>query len=495
MNNRLTRINGCAFLMSVLLVLPGCISTDSLFGGWFSGWFKRHYDFTGLETKENVFPIVIIGSGPAGLSAGLYGARAKKTTLVIEGSKPGGLLTETTYVENWPGFKAILGKDLMKELKEQAAHFGAQFLDDVVEKVDFSQWPYLIYTQDGKTIYALTVIIATGASPLFLKIPGEQEYWAKGVATCAVCDAPFYQGKEVVIVGGGDSAIAEAIQLAAYAKKITILVRKDTMKAAPTNQELLSGYPHVSVMFNVEPKKVIGNETHVTGIELYNNKDKTTKIMPVDGIFLAIGHKPNTDVFKKALKLDEGYIVVDSHTQATSVPGVYAAGDVEDHRYRQAGVASGSGIKAALDADTFLNEIGFNAEIASRLQEKQRAPVAIAPSLVKHVASLAEFKAEIKDSKVPVVVDFYADYCPSCMAMLPHFNAVSQQFKDYAQFISIDIAALPDIAAQYYVTKIPCVLVFKDGGLKGRFTNAMGKKELQEVTAQFVGQTPAGKQE
>lgn len=484
------RMSRCTSLLSLLLILPGCMLNP--FDGVVSSFSKRRFDFKGLEEKENVFPIVIIGSGPAGLAAGLYGARANKKTLVIEGNKPGGLLTETSYVENWPGFKSILGKDLMKELKEQAAHFGAQFLEDSVEKVDFHQWPYAVHTQDGKTIYSLSLIIATGASPLFLKIPGEQEYWARGVATCAVCDAPFYQGKEVAIVGGGDSAIAEAIQLAAYAKKITILVRKDKMRAAPANQELLKGYPHISVLYNVEPKRIIGNEKHVTAIELYNNREKVTKVMAFDGVFLAIGHKPNTDLFAQSLKVDDQkYIIVENRTQATSMPGVFAAGDVEDHRYRQAGVAAGSGIKAALDADAFLNEIGFNAEVAARLEPKQRAPVAVAPSLVRHVASLTEFEQSIKSAKVPVVVDFYADYCSSCMAMLPHFNAVSQQFKDYAEFISIDVAALPEISAKYYVSKIPCILVFKDGSLKGRFNNAMGKKELAEMVAQFVGHTPA----
>jgi len=481
---------GLVFAVISLLSIPGCKLSDIPTGG-----FQSHsYDLSKLDCKENVFPIVIIGSGPAGLSAGLYGARAKKKTLIIEGSKPGGLLTETSYVENWPGFKAILGKDLMKELKEQAAHFGAQFLDDSVEKVDFSQWPFVISTEDGKTIHALTVIITTGASPTPLNIPGEQEYWGKGVTTCAICDAPFYQNKDVVVVGGGDSAIAEAIQLSPYAKKITILVRKDKMRAAPTNQELLAGHPHVSVMYNVEPKKIVGDDKHVTGIELFNNKDNTTNVMPIDGVFLAIGHKPNTSLFKDIIELDKnGYIVLQGHTQQTSIQGVYAAGDVEDHRYRQAGVAAGSGIKAALDADMFLNEIGVNAEVAARCDQKQLAPVEIMPPLVKHVASLTEFEQQIKEATKPVIVDFYADYCPTCMAMLPHFNAVSQQFKDLAVFISVDIAALPDIASKYFINKIPCILVFKDGSLAGRFNNSMNKSELQQLAAQFVGATPAEK--
>ena len=486
-------MSGTVFLCLIMLSIPGCTSLDtSSWSRWFSTWFsnKPSYDLKKLENKQNVFPIIIIGSGPAGLSAGLYGARAKKATLVIEGAKPGGLLTETSYVENWPGFKAILGKDLMRELKEQAAHFGAQFLEDSVEKVDFSEWPYIVWTEDGKKLYGLSVIIATGASPLLLNIPGEQEYWGKGVATCAICDAPFYQGKEVAVIGGGDSAIAEAIQLAPYAKKVTILVRKEKMRAAPTNQELLAGFPNVSVIYNVEPKKVLGNDKQMTGIELYNNKENRTEVFVTDGMFLAIGHKPNTGLFKDAIGLDKnGYILVNDCTQKTSIPGIFAAGDVEDHRYRQAGVAAGSGIKAALDADMFLNELGLNAEISARLQNTQVASISIVPALVKHVASISEFEQELKETQQPVIVDFYADYCPSCMAMMPHFQTVAVQFKDCAKFISVDIAKVPDVATKYYVNKIPCILIFKDGALSARYSNAMSKTELQELVAEFVGHT------
>lgn len=475
-----------------ILAIPQCMIKDNSLYTWFSGWFapKGHYDFRKIENKQNVFPIVIIGSGPAGLTAGLYGARAKKKTLIIEGTKPGGLLTETSYVENWPGFKAILGKDLMTGIREQVERLGASFIDDSVEKVDFSRWPFAITTDDGKIIYALTVIIATGASPSPLNIPGEKEYWGKGVTTCAICDAPFYNGKEVVVIGGGDSAVAEAIQLAAYAKKITILVRKDKMRAAAASQDLLLGYKHISVLYNVEPQEILGDKAHVTALKLYNNKTKETFEMPIDGVFLAIGHKPNTGLFKGAVELDKnGYIVLKNHTMATSVPGVFAAGDVEDHRYRQAIVSAGHGSCAALDADAFLNEIGFNSDIAARLQDTQLASAHVIPSLVKHVASLAEFEEILSSTQKPIFVDFYADYCPSCMQMLPHFNAAAQQFNEYAIFISIDVSAQQDIAKKYYVTKIPCLLIFKDGSLAARYTNVMSKKELCELAAEYVGQT------
>jgi thiol-disulfide isomerase/thioredoxin len=242
----------------------------------------------------------------------------------------------------------------------------------------------------------------------------------------------------------------------------------------------------------VSPQEIIGNKEHVVAIRLLDSKTKEEKTLDIEGVFLAVGHKPNTQLFKNSALLDNnGYVLVKGRSQETSLPGVYAAGDCEDHHYRQAGVAAGSGIKAALDADAFLNELGFNAEIAARLQETQVASVTIMPSLVKHVMSVEEFETELAGSKLPVLVDFYADYCPTCMAMLPHFDAVAQQFKDCAYFLSVDVAAVPGLKEKYHVTKIPCLLLFKDGVQAARYNNAMSKKELQELTAQFVGQTSA----
>ena len=281
---------------------------------------------------------------------------------MIDGPVPGGLLTKTTEVQNWPGNISIQGPEIVNNMKMHAKHLGAHFLSDAVEKVDFSQWPFLITTVDGQQIYALSVVIATGGSPRKLKIKGEEEYEGKGITSCAVCDAPFYKGEKVVVVGGGDSAIEEATHLSAFAKEITILVRKDAMRAAASMQARLKGYPNINILYNVEPKEIIGDGTKVTGISLYNSATKTTELFPATGVFLAIGHDPNTQVFKGQLPLDDdGYIAVKGRSQATVIPGVFAAGDVEDKVYRQARVAEGSGVRAALDAERFLREIGFDA--------------------------------------------------------------------------------------------------------------------------------------
>jgi thioredoxin reductase (NADPH) len=261
-------------------------------------------------------------------------------------------------------------------------------------------------------------------------------------------------------------------------------------------QELLKGYANIAIRYNVEPKKIVGNDEQVTGIELLDSNSNQTEIMPIDGVFLAIGHLPNTALFKETLDLDaNGYITLKGRSQETSVQGVFAAGDVEDHRYRQAGVAAGSGIKAALDVGAFLNEIGFNDAFAAQLQttlaKSSSESHSSAGSLVKKVQTIDEFDTAMAAAKTPLFVDFYADYCPSCMQMLPHFDAVSQEYKNLATFVSVDIDKLPEVSKKYFVTKIPALLVFKEGKLVARYNSALTKRELQDLAAQIVAESPA----
>lgn len=326
-------------------------------------------DFLAADHKDNMYiPIAILGSGPAGASAGIYGARSMVKTVVFQGSKPGGLLTETSEVENWPGIIKKRGLEIMDSLREQAEHFGAIFLDDLVTSLDVSSWPFKLQTESGKTYYAFALVIATGASPVKLLIPGEQEYFGKGVGTCALCDAAFYKGKEVVVVGGGDSAAEEAMQLASYASKVTIFVRKERMRAAESMQSLLKGYSNISIMYNIEVKQVNGDGNKVTSLTILDNKTGQTSDFKVDGMFLAIGHDPNTTLFKNIVPMDEkGYILLQDRTQQTYIQGVFAGGDCHDHRYRQAVTASGFGSAAGIDAVNFLKEIGFNAQVQSAL--------------------------------------------------------------------------------------------------------------------------------
>lgn len=345
--------------------------------GWKWGATRSHHplspttmcDFVASDHQYRTYiPIAIVGSGPAGASAAIYGARALVTTVCFEGSRPGGLLTQTSDVENWPAVGKLSGYDIMEKLKGQAEGFGAIFADELIANVDFSQWPYALTTEGGKTYHAFSVVIATGANPIMLEIPGESDYFGKGVGTCALCDAAFFKDKEVIIVGGGDSAIEESIQLSAYASKVTIMVRKEKMRAAQAMQCLLRGYPNISVRYNTEVIKVNGDGKKVTSVSLLDAQTKETSEFKTDGMFLAIGHKPSTALFKGKIAMDEaGYITLNDRTQQTSVHGVFTGGDCHDHRYRQAATASGYGVAAGIDSVNFLKEIGFTADIQASI--------------------------------------------------------------------------------------------------------------------------------
>ncbi len=339
------------------------------------------FDRKKVSQVKNLIPIAVIGSGPAGLSAALYGARAAVRTMVFEGRNPGGQLTETAYVENLPGAPRLLGSELIEAMRKQAESFGAVCVSDTIVEVDFSQWPFLLKTESGNEVYALTVIIATGAKPCFLSdshdTPGEKTYWGQGgVSTCAVCDAPFYKDQKVVVVGGGDSAVEEATYLTSYADSVTMLVRGPALRAAPTMQDRLKGSQKITVLYNTAVEEIVGNGTSVTGVRIVNTRENTHADLSVDGVFLAIGHYPNSDIFKKWIATDkEGYIVAGPHDQQTSLPGIFTAGDVSDKVYKQAGVAAGNGIKAALDAYAFLQAQGYSEAFVKEIESNYYNPL------------------------------------------------------------------------------------------------------------------------
>ncbi|HBS47733.1 TPA: thioredoxin-disulfide reductase [Candidatus Dependentiae bacterium] len=298
--------------------------------------------------------VVIIGSGPAGLTAAIYTARAKLNPLVIEGNSPGGQLVTTTYIENWPGEKKILGAQLMNNIREHAKAYGAEIISDLAVNVDFSSQPYKIFTQSGKIIESDSVIIATGASHRKLNIGGEKEYWGRGVGTCATCDGPFFAEQDVVIIGGGNTAVTEASFLCRFAKKITIIQNLETLSANdPIKDEVLAD-PKINVVYNSLAMEIVGDGQNVTGVKIKNQKDNSTSVIPARGVFVAIGFKPNTEIFKNHLEVDSyGYLKLSGSTQ-TSKEGIFAAGDVADFKYMQAIVSSGFGCMAALDCEIYL---------------------------------------------------------------------------------------------------------------------------------------------
>jgi thioredoxin reductase (NADPH) len=303
----------------------------------------------------NVYDVIIIGSGSAGYTASVYSCRAGRKTLLLAGSIPGGQLMITSDVENYPGFpEGILGPELMEKLRKQAERFGPEIVYDDVANVDFTKRPFTVTA--GKHSYeGKTVIIATGANAKWLEIPSETRFKGKGVSSCATCDGFFFKDKEVIVVGGGDTAMEEASFLANIARKVTVVHRRDKLRASQIMQDRVVKNPRIQFAWDSTVREVLGDRT-VTGVRLGNLKTgKETKLI-TDGVFVAIGHEPNTQVFKGSVDLDsKGYIVTKDETE-TSVPGVFAAGDVRDYKYRQAITAAADGCKAAIDADRFLSE-------------------------------------------------------------------------------------------------------------------------------------------
>lgn len=307
----------------------------------------------------SVHNLIIIGSGPAGLTAAVYASRAFMKPLVIEGDKPGGQLMSTTLIENWPGHKSIPGPELMMLKRQHAEHFGAEFIPGSVASVDFSQRPFLITTNKNRQFLTHTVIIATGASPNTLKCPGESTYWGKGLSTCAVCDGAFYPDKEVIIVGGGDTAMEQALFMSRYTQKITIVHILPKFTASPVMQQRVLEKPFIKAIYASTVSAIEGDSTVVKKVVITNQETKQVSSLSADVVFLAIGQHPNTAPFKGQLELDAyGYIMLKNGT-FTSIPGVFVAGDVADYRYRQAIVSAGSGCMAALDAQSHLEREGL----------------------------------------------------------------------------------------------------------------------------------------
>ncbi|MBN1549468.1 thioredoxin-disulfide reductase [Candidatus Babeliales bacterium] len=301
-----------------------------------------------------VHQLIIIGSGPAGLTAGIYAARANLKPLIIDGSTPGGQLMGTTAVENWPGEQSILGPTLMKNIREHAQHLGCEFLQATITRADLATQPITLWTDKDKKLTTKALIIASGATPKRLGCLGEDEYWGKGVTTCTVCDGAFYKNQPVVIVGGGDTAMEDALFMTKFTNKITIVQIEDKLTASHAMQIRVKEHQDITIIYNSTVTKISGNGQRVTGATITNQKTNTSHNLQVDGVFIAIGHAPNTQAFKDQLDLTEyGHIKLTKHT-LTSRQGVFAAGDVADARYRQAITSAGSGCAAALDVERYL---------------------------------------------------------------------------------------------------------------------------------------------
>jgi thioredoxin reductase (NADPH) len=306
---------------------------------------------------SKVYGVIIIGSGPAGYTAALYAARSNLSVLVLQGYQTGGQLMQTSEVENYPGFEeGILGPEMMEKFEKQAQRFGAEMIPEDVIAVDFTRRPFVVTTDSGE-YRSRAVVIATGASAKWLGLPSEKRLQGRGVSACATCDGFFFKNKDLVVIGGGDTAMEEATFLTRYANHVTLVHRRDTFRASKIMQDRVSKNPKISFLMDAEVTEVLGNDA-VTGVQVRNVKTGETLEVPVQGLFLAIGHQPNTDLFKGIINTDDvGYIVPVENTM-TNIPGVFAAGDVTDHRYRQAITAAGDGCRAAIDLERWLESQG-----------------------------------------------------------------------------------------------------------------------------------------
>ncbi|MEX0944763.1 MAG: thioredoxin-disulfide reductase [Balneolaceae bacterium] len=307
-----------------------------------------------IEGKE--FEVVIIGSGPAGLTAALYAARADLNPIVFEGPEPGGQLTQTTDVENYPGYpEGVLGPKMMEDFRQQAVRFGADCRYGYVTDIDYDKRPYKITVDEETTVYAKSIIISTGASAMWLNLPSEQRLRGKGVSACATCDGAFFRNEHVVIVGGGDTAMEEALFLTKFASKVTVIHRRDELRASKAMQNRAFENKKIEFLWDSELQEVLGDQV-VKGVKVKNRKtEELITLEDVTGVFIAIGHKPNTDLFKGVLTMDDvGYIQTKGQSTETDLPGIFASGDAMDPTYRQAVTAAGTGCRAALDAERFL---------------------------------------------------------------------------------------------------------------------------------------------
>lgn len=302
-----------------------------------------------------VFDTIVIGSGPAGLTAAIYASRGKLRTLVIAGEEPGGQLTLTTDVEDFPGFAEVIqGPELMSRMRKQAERLGAEFVDGNVTKVDFSSKPFKV-SINSESFVGKTIVLATGASAKWLGLPSEKKLIGKGVSACAVCDAAFFKDKKIALVGGGDAAMKEALFLTKFASGVNVIHRRDKLRAFQVLQDKAFSNPKIKFIWNSSVEEVLG-ENKVEGVKIKNLKTNKVSDMEIDGLFVAIGHKPNTEFLKGQIDLDKkGYVVVTDNTK-TSIPGVFAGGDIYDWRYQQAVTAAGAGCMAAMDAQDFLEE-------------------------------------------------------------------------------------------------------------------------------------------
>lgn len=454
-------------------------------------------------TTSTVENVVIIGSGPAGYTAAIYAARANLKPVMFEGLQaggiPGGQLMTTTEVENFPGFpEGVTGPELMERMKAQAVRWGTECYTEDVISVDLQQHPFVICSAD-REVRANSVIIATGATAKRLNLPKEAEFWSNGISACAICDgaSPIFKDVPLAVIGGGDSAAEEAVYLTKYGSHVHLLVRRGEMRASKAMQDRVLANPKITVHWHTEPVDVFGSNQRLDGIQVRDLQTGELRELAVKGLFYAIGHNPNTGLFQGQLELDTvGYIAVKSGTVATSIEGVFAAGDVQDHEYRQAITAAGTGCMAALLAERWLSEQNLIIEHhQTNSSEEYQAPektVTVDDTAAtfdlahtRHVGGYALRKL-FHEGDRPLVVKYVSPTCGPCRTLKPILDKVIDEYDGKIYFVEIDLEADPEIAQMGGVTGTPTVQVFKDKELLQEFKGIKQKSEFRTAINQAL---------
>ena len=453
--------------------------------------------------SDQIENVVIIGSGPAGYTAAIYAARANLKPIMFEGLQvggvPGGQLMTTTEVENFPGFpEGISGPELMARMRTQAVRWGTECYTEDVIAVDFAERPFTI-TSTERTIEANSVIIATGATAKRLGLPSEAQYWNKGISACAICDgaSPIFNGKELIVVGGGDSAAEEAVYLTKYGSRVHLLVRRGELRASKAMQNRVINNSKIIVHWHTEVIDVYGEHNLMTGVNVRQTETGVESQIKANGLFFAIGHQPNTNLFLGQLDLDEvGYIRVQPGTVATSVDGVYAAGDVQDREYRQAVSAAGTGCMAALAAERWLSERNEIVEHASPVRaepdsattatvQQSMAESEFDPDATRHVGGYALRKLFHESDRL-IVVKYVSPTCGPCRILSPILDKVVAAYAGQIHFIEVDIVADPEIARMGQVSGTPTVQFFRDRELLTEVKGVKQKSEYRQLIEQYL---------
>ncbi len=450
------------------------------------------------EKEVSVENVVIIGSGPAGYTAAIYAARANLKPFVFEGYQmgglPGGQLMTTTEVENFPGFPdGITGPELMDNMKAQAQRWGAQLVTEDVIEVDFSHRPFVIRSEELE-VRAHTVIIATGATARRLGLPSEARLWSKGISACAICDGatPIFKNESLAVIGGGDSAAEEAVYLTKYGSHVNLLVRGDKMRASKAMQDRVVSNPKITVHWNTVADDVYGTDL-LEGLKIHNTATGEATDLPVKGLFYAIGHRPNTALFGGQIELDEvGYVKTQPGSVLTSCEGVYAAGDVQDHEYRQAVTAAGTGCMAALLAERWLSEHNLIQEFHQSGSEKveqeskqepkseYKQAIAFDAGTTRHTGSYA-LRRLYHESDRPILVKYASPTCGPCHTLKPILSKVVDEFEGRIHYVEIDIAEDPDVAESAGITGTPTVQLFQNKALVSELKGMKQKSQYREM--------------